>query len=444
MSQRSKPPAGVSRRRLVSGAAGLGALAAVGSTVGCGSPAALASDGNRVRFWNLFDGGDGAHMRAMLDRFRAEHPGIPVDDTTLAWGDRYYTKLAMAGAGGRSPEVGVLHLGRLNGFAPGRLLDPLNTSLLADQGVRREHFNTDLWDRAMVDGQLYGLPLDIHPSTFFYNREVCGAAGLLDPDGRLMEINGTEEMFDALDAVREVIGQSPLGWNGLEPGECWWTFLSLYSQTGGTILSEDGAEITLDDDRAEEVLAFMARLVADDYAVPGQDLVGYFVNGGGFVWFGNWLVVNFETAGMDYGATPYPNLFGQPASQAESHVLVLPHQDDRGGGAQESAHVLISWLVKNSLDWAAASHVPAYLPVLEDPAYVELEPQAEYRHAIDQAAFDPPAWFFGTSSRGQSEVGVHLSAAAMGSVSPAQAVQDVRSALGKLLATRNPFGEGDL
>ncbi|MGP4113673.1 extracellular solute-binding protein [Streptomyces sp. 4N509B] len=435
-----RPP--LSRRRLLRDAAGLGALAALGATAGCGSPADLAGGADRIQFWNLFSGGDGANMRAMLDAFREEHPGIAVEDTTLAWGDRYYTKLAMAGAGGRAPDVGVLHLGRLAGFAPGRLLDPLDTTLLASHGVRREDFTPELWDRATIDGELYGLPLDIHPSTLYYNRAAVEPAGVLDADGHLVEINGTEQFLDVLDAVREAIGTSPLGWNALMPEECWWSFLGLYQQTGGTILSEDATEITLDDDRAEEVLAFFARLVAEEYAIPGQDLVGYLVNGGGFVFFGNWLVVNFQTAGLDFGARPYPTLFGQPATQAESHVLVLPHQEGRGGTANEAAHLLLSWLVRHSLAWAEASHVPAYLPVHQDPDFLALQPQAEYRSAMDIAAFDPPAWFAGTSSRLHIDVGVHLSAAAMGTVTPAEGVRRIRSALADLLATRNPFGEG--
>ncbi|UED86642.1 extracellular solute-binding protein [Streptomyces profundus] len=437
----SAPPR-LGRRRLLQGATGLGALATLGPLGACAAPASLAGGDGRIRFWNLFSGGDGANMRAMLDRFRSEYPELTVEDTTLAWGDRYYTKLAMAGAGGRAPEVGVLHLGRLAGFAPGRLLDPIDPVLLAAEGVHREDFNPRLWDRAMVDGELYGLPLDVHASLCFYNRPACAAAGLLDGQGRLVELTGVDTFLAALDEVRGVIGQSPLGWNALMSGECWWTFLGLYQQTGGTMLSEDGTGITLDDDRAEEVLALMARLVADEYAIPGQDLVGYFVNGGGFVLFGNWLVVDFDNAGVDYGATPYPTLFGTPATQAESHCLVLPHQRGRGGGANEAAHRLIAWLVRNSVSWAEASHVPAYLPVLEDPEYLAMEPQAEYRSAMDMAAFDPPAWFFGTSSRGQNEVGVHLSAAALGSVSPAEGVRGVRSALRKLINTRNPFGEG--
>ncbi|CAL9537381.1 hypothetical protein SUDANB171_04149 [Streptomyces sp. enrichment culture] len=442
MSQHSLPPTGFTRRRLLAGAAGAGGTAALGAlATGCAAPASLGGDGERVRFWNLFDGGDGANMRAMLDGFRAEHPGITVDDVTLAWGAPYYTKLAMAGAGGRAPELGVVHLGRLPGFAPGRLLDPIDPTLLAGHGVRREDFNPLLWDAATIDGELYGLPLDVFAFVHFYNRPVCEAAGLLAPDGDLAPLRGESAFIDALDAVREVTGASPLGWNALQPVECWWAFLSLYTQLDGALLTPDSTGTALEDDKAEAVLAFLARLVAEEYAIPGQDLVGYLVNGGGFVWFGNWLVINFQDAGMDFGVTPFPTILGDtPAGQADGHTLVLPHQDNRGGPAHENAHLLMAWLVRHSIDWAAASHVPAYLPVLQDPGYLAMRPQSEYRAAMDQAAFDPPAWFAGTQSALQNDVGNAISAAAMGFTTPAQGVRAIRAALGKLLATRDPFG----
>ena len=168
---------------------GLGALAVAGgfglAAAGSGA-SALTSDAEvRVRYWNLFSGGDGANMIAMLDAFRAANPGIDVKDSTLQWGNPYYTKLAMAASGSRTPDLGVMHLGRIAGFAPGRLLDPFDVELLAQYGVHERDFNPALWKRAVVDGELYALPLDIHPQVSFYRKDVCEKAGLIiDGAGR--------------------------------------------------------------------------------------------------------------------------------------------------------------------------------------------------------------------------------------------------------------------
>src|SRR5690554_5830531 len=112
------PPQGPSRRRVLGAFAGLGALAASSAVAGCAAPSGVSGDRTLVRYWHLFGGGDGVNMQGMLDDFRREHPEIQLQDATLQWGAPYYTKLGMAGAGGRAPEVAALHLARLPGFAP--------------------------------------------------------------------------------------------------------------------------------------------------------------------------------------------------------------------------------------------------------------------------------------------------------------------------------------
>lgn len=149
----------LNRRQLLAAAGGLAVAGSFGfAALGTGADA-LASDADtRVRYWNLFSGGDGANMIAMLDSFRKEHPGIAVKDSTLQWGNPFYTKLAMAAAGNRAPELGVMHVGRVAGFSPGRLLDPWDEALLARYGVRKADFNPALWNRGVIDGKLYALP----------------------------------------------------------------------------------------------------------------------------------------------------------------------------------------------------------------------------------------------------------------------------------------------
>ncbi|RBM19112.1 hypothetical protein DEH69_11365 [Streptomyces sp. PT12] len=169
----SLSPPGPSRRALLGAFAGVGALAAVGAA-GCVAPSTGGAGQTRLRYWHLFGGGDGVNMAAMLDAFRAEHPGIHLDDATLEWGAPYYTKLGMAGAGGRAPEVAVLHMARLTGFAPGRLLNPFDLDLLAEHGVTPADFPENLWTRGAVEGRQYAVPLDTHPIVLYYNTNTCG------------------------------------------------------------------------------------------------------------------------------------------------------------------------------------------------------------------------------------------------------------------------------
>ena len=90
----------VSRRQLLAGSAALGSLGLMAGLTGCGG-AAQASQAREIGFWHLLSGGDGIKMQAMIAAANQANPGFKVHPTVLAWGPPYYTKLAMASAGGR-------------------------------------------------------------------------------------------------------------------------------------------------------------------------------------------------------------------------------------------------------------------------------------------------------------------------------------------------------
>jgi multiple sugar transport system substrate-binding protein len=380
----------------------------------------------------------------MLDAFRADHPGIDVKDSTLQWGSPFYTKLAMAAAGNRAPDLGVMHLGRVTGFSPGRLLDPWDMDLLAEYGVREADFNPALWKRAVIGGELYALPLDIHVQLCFYRRDVLKKAGLLDADGRMISPASPDEWFAMLKQARAATkkGLQTIGLWHNDQNFQWWFFVAFYTQLGGTWFNPADTEVTFDTGKAEQVLEFLRRHVADGYANPGYGGgagAEQFVNGSPFCWEGNWSVPVFDSAKVDYGATPLPPVFGRPATHAESHSFVLPHQAGRGGAANEAAHRLAAYVVTHARQWAAGGHIPAYTPTLSTAAYRALEPQSEYVTAMDHQATEPKVWFAGSTGILAQRVGPIVVSATTGSARPEAAARRMKSTLTKLLATKNPM-----
>src|SRR5947209_1908924 len=59
--------------------------------------AACAGQGpqTNLTFWNLFSGSDGERMVEMENNFSRAFPNVNLNSITLAWGEPYYTKLAM-------------------------------------------------------------------------------------------------------------------------------------------------------------------------------------------------------------------------------------------------------------------------------------------------------------------------------------------------------------
>ncbi|MBC9724156.1 extracellular solute-binding protein [Streptomyces sp. TRM68367] len=435
----------LNRRQLLAAAGGLAVAGSFGfAALGTGADALASSARTRVRYWNLFSGGDGYNMIAMLNGFRKDHPDIAVKDSTLQWGSPFYTKLAMAAAGNRAPDLGVMHMGRVTGFAPGRLLDAWDVGLLAKYGVRKQDFNPQLWNRGVIDGKLYALPLDIHVQLCFYRKDVLKKAGLLGDDGRIVPVTSTDEWFDVLKEAKKATkkGLQTIGiWNSDQNFQ-WWFFVAFYTQLGGTWFNAARTEVTFDTDKATQVLQFLRRHITDGYANPsfgGPASAEQFVNGSPFVWEGDWSVPVYDTAKIDYGATPLPPVFGKPATHAESHAFVLPHQSDRGGPANEGAHQLAAYVVRHAQQWALGGHIPAYRPVLSTAAYKKMSPQNEYVSAMDHQATEPKVWFAGSTGILAQRIGPIVVSSTMGSAKPETAARRMKSELTRLLATKNPM-----
>jgi multiple sugar transport system substrate-binding protein len=411
---------------------------------GCAGSDLFAGSGTPLRFWNLFGGGDGVNLLAMLDAFRAANPDVALEAVTLAWGPPYYTKLAMAAAGGRAPDVAILHLSRMPAFAPAGLLDPFDLDLLAEVGLRPDDFPPDIWESGGYQGRTYAIPLDTHPFVMYYNVDVCRQAGLLGADGRLRPLTGADQIIDAFLAAKRVTGAYGVSVETFGPGAVspWRLFWTLYRQLGGE-LRLDSSRLVIDDGKALRSLEFMQRLSSTGAAVTQVDYQGsvaLFASGkAGFHWNGEWEVSSFVTTKTPFSMTRFPAVWGESAvAQADAHTFVLPRRRGRGGDAERAAYRFIAHLLKDSVTWAKGGHIPAYRPVAESGEYLALDPQSFYRAVADEVVLDPPAWFSGSGSVLETETGAAFSSVLTGRGTAAQALAQAKSALQKLIDTPSP------
>lgn len=422
----------LSRRRFL-GVAGAAAVV----VAGCGTSAGGATP---VREWNLFSGGDGERYVSIQNAFRAKTPGTALTATTLPWGAPFYTKLAMAAAGGRGPEIASMHLSRLRGFSPATLLDPFPTDLLAEYGITRDKFLPSVWDRCVIDGKVYAVPLDTHMIVHYYNTAVSGKAGLLGADGRLRSSNGPDELVEQLKAVKGVTGNMGAS---IEADQPWRFFASLYAQLGGELIDAGATSVLLDMDRATEVLTFMRRLSVDEQVVYGGSdypaTVALFGSGAaGMCFNGEWEVGTYQEAGLPFGMAQMPNVYGSRLALGDCHTYVMPHRDDREPETLRATVEYASYMIKSGLDWARGGHVPAYRPVTASAEYAALQPQSEYAAAADAVAFDPPGWFSGSGSRLQTVANDALGSVMTGAQQPQAAAAQLDAALRRLVSIPSP------
>ena len=422
-------------------AVGISSTAALTLLDACG-PSTSGSGANIV-FWNLFGGGDSARMIQMEDAFRAANPQIGLQSVTLTWGDPYYTKLSMAAAGGRSPDVAISHMTRMIVLAEQGLLDPFDLNELAKVGITEDKFLPALWQKAQYKGKLYAIPLDTHPFVTYYNTDLSKKAGLLDANNNLKPMQGPDAVLSALKALKQASGSYGVVFEiqGVTP---WRLFYTLYSQMGSQLFSPDGKELLMDDTKAEQVLSFMTELtVTSKVAAQNIDYAGsvaLFGSGkSGMLWNGEWEVTTFQTQKTSFSMAPFPLIYDQYHAQADSHTFVLPRQSSVDPVSRAAVLQYIGFMLKDSYTWAQGGHVPAYLPVTDSTSYKSLKPQSNYASVAPNVVIDPPAWFSGSGSRLENDAGTAFQLALNGQGTPAQSISQFRTDMKNLLAIKLPF-----
>ena len=434
----------LTRRRALTTALAAGAtVLGAGALSGCDS--ASAADESAVRLWDLFSGADGALLNDMVRAARPGMPGTRIQRTVLEWGTPYYTKLAMASAGGRGPDVAVAHMSRLAGYAPTGLVDPWDLDLLAEFGVRREDFTDAVWSRTQYEDRTYAVPLDTHPFIVFFHPEPVRKAGLLTKDGTL-DVDAFSSPDRFLAAGKELARAS--GKQGIAFGyvtdtaQGWRLFYGLYRQTGGAFTLPPGGPAEVDVDRMAEVIAFMAKVV-DGRVNPKRldynaGLAAFTNRQTAMTLSGEWELGTYRAADKNVGAAPFPTVFGAPAVYADSHAFVLPHRDHPEAAHRRRAHRAVAALLKAGQIWATAGHIPAYEPVTRTTEYAGLLPQAHYKTAADHVVLDPAVWFAGAGSDFQNAMSQVLQQALLDGLAPDRAARAMVRRLNTFLAKPSP------
>ncbi|GHD50557.1 extracellular solute-binding protein [Mycetocola manganoxydans] len=431
----------LSRRTVLLGGAAVFGGAVLGpSLAGC-SP--LGAEGARpLKFWHLLSGGDGIVMAGLVDAANEANPEFHAAQTVLAWGTPYYTKLAMASVGGRAPDVAIMHASRLPGYAPGGLLDPWDLDLLEEFGVTEADFPERIWEKGIIDGDLFSIALDAHPFIMMYNTDVAEQAGVLGDDGQLVEITSPEQFLEVARAMQQVTGRRGLSYGYLGDGaQMWRLFYTFYKQQDAEMSLEPGEPAQMDEDAAVTALDFIKQLLDGEIAATNGDYataVAEFVNGeSGMFFTGVWELPTAVNAGIPFDAQPIPNLFGTPAAYADSHAFVLPHQSEPDEAQRREVYRFVASILKGSFDWAGAGHIPAYSPIIESDGYADLVPQAHYASAADVLNYDPPAWFTGSGSDFQTYFAENVQGVFRGGDSR-EGIQGFVRRLNVLLAKPNP------
>ncbi|MEV1331528.1 ABC transporter substrate-binding protein [Micromonospora costi] len=436
----------MSRRRLLGLGIGLGAAATL-TLAGCGggddSSGPAAGNGGKdytgpkvdLKLWNGFTGGDGEIFKTLVNQFNSEHQNIAVSVATYQWED-YYNKLPGAASSGNGPDIAVMHMDQLATFAARGVITELD-DVATTLELTEADFAPTVWKGGIYNNKRYGIPLDMHPLGFYYNKSVMEKAGL-DPN---KPPTTRDDFMAALTELKKSGVQgfwiSPFQFTG------GMSFYSLVYQFGGSLFDAEVNKATFNSDQAVEACTWMVDMIKQGHSPSnvGQDAEYLALKSGknAFTFNGIWQINDLKKSpDVQWGVAPLPQIGSKPAAWANSHNFTIVKQRANNANKVSASKVFINWLSQHSLDWAKGGQVPARKSVRDSADFKALAEVGALAPELEYAAF-PPA----TPGLGEVLTTFYNSfnEAALGKKSPKQALDDgVAKANKQLEDNRKKYG----
>ncbi|KHF39120.1 ABC transporter substrate-binding protein [Halalkalibacter okhensis] len=342
-----------------------------------------ASGSEKITLWVPFSGPDGPKMQEIVDEFNSSQDEFTVDYQVVPQSE-YYTTVDLTLNDNRNvPDLMVMHGDQILTYVENDLLKNLDD--ITGDTVNLEDYNENALEGAMVDGELYGIPLDIHPLMFYWNKDLFEAAGL-DPD---VPPTNREEFVEFAQKLTDGSGQYGYVVPTLWPQQ--FIMPTIVYQNGGQLI-EDG-QVLYDSEEVVEALEFQRSLISE-YNVSPSDVqqdgeVTLFLQGKNAMHMnGPWMLQQWEDAGLNFGVAPVPMLgTEQEAVFGNSHNFVVP--EVVGEEKHEAIKQFLSFTAENGMAWAESGQAPAAKAVYESDEFQEMKQQPEVAKQFDYTQFSP-------------------------------------------------------
>lgn len=241
-------------------------------------------------------GADGAKLPDMFKKFKEENPDAELKLTEVP-AEEFPSKMTAAITAGTVPDLIYSFTETQAPLIATGGFDPVPEGL-----VDEDDFFAAMWDNSVYDDVQYGVPWYTYANTLIYRTDLAEAAGAEVPT----DWDGLREFGEKLKANGV---EYPLGLYLAYDEYTAWQLGIFAAQNGGSFVSEDLSEWTINAPENVEALEFYAGLVDDGLASPDGpaflDIVPWTSQGknASIVDGGPWFVQWFDDAnGAGWGA----------------------------------------------------------------------------------------------------------------------------------------------
>lgn len=339
-------PYGIPRRRLLLGAAALGAVG------GCSAGASdgVGADGRvTVELWHGQADIARKALESLVAEFNRTHPSIRVD--TGGGGviaDAMLQKVTAALAAGSYPDVAFIFGSDLASIARSPRVVDLTDEMRAGP-TPWSSFWKPVRDAVTVNGRVRAAPALLDSLAVVYNRKLFREAGVPFPRDGWSWDEFTDTARELTDAGRGVFGT---GWPGAGDEDTVWRLWPMVWDLGGEVVADDGQHIGFAD-QGVRALETVARLVRDksvyvDTTAGGEQMYQVFLGGRmAMVATGPWQLPDIIGADIDYGVVPLPTYSGRPVTISGPDTWTV---FDNGSARSRAAVEFVRWMARPGQD----------------------------------------------------------------------------------------------
>ncbi|HET7627613.1 MAG TPA: ABC transporter substrate-binding protein [Bacillales bacterium] len=341
-----------------------------------------------ISFWGPFSGPDGPNMKKIVDAYNKSQDKVHVDFQIVPFTD-YYKKVDLAFNSGKTPDVLIIHGNQLTKYVQKDLLKNLN-DFVGDK-IKKSDYNQTAIEQDTFDGNLYAIPLDIHPLMMYWNKDMFKAAGL-DP-------NKPPQTREEFLKVTQKLTDASKGQYGYVVPTLWpqqFIFPTIVYQNGGKMLKDGKVDYTSDAVvnalKFEHDLIYKYKVSPPNVQQDGE--VTLFLQGKNAIQFnGPWMLNQFKEAGLNFGEAPVPQLgTEQQAVFTDGHNFAIPKSDD-----EETVTAVMDFLKYvggHGMSWAKSGQAPAAKATYQSEEFQSLKYQPAIVKEFEYAQFAPkdPNW----------------------------------------------------
>jgi multiple sugar transport system substrate-binding protein len=242
----------------------LSAVAACSDTGDSAAVADPADASGTVTMWiyPINEAIEDTYWEPMVEDFKQDYPDVDVEVVVQPWDNRD-EQLTTAIAGGEGPDVVYLIPDQIPQYAGTGALADVSDVVESD----REEFLPNALDALTYEDTLYGVPLLMSVTSVIANKQVLADAGIDAPPA-----TWDEALDDA--AKLKQAGYYLTEYDASAVSTLNQTFYPFLWQAGGSVISEDGSEATINSPEGVRALEYIKTLVDEGY-VPKDPLTTF-------------------------------------------------------------------------------------------------------------------------------------------------------------------------